>query len=255
MDIILYFSCFSLNETKRNAGYRWSSSAESTRFRALGPRASAWFWLGGPLAAWGEIFCWKFDYEMVHSEVYLNKYVVSIAPFSTPACLKTALFACFRFLIFHPFSRGSAEPICPYVRTPMTRSSRLSTRKVDFALLFYSGGRSRWNNCKVVGRRSQQTVIPNARKYLISRSSKIRRGCKLDWRHSADVSVERIDRRLRETTGARATSPHRRRGALTIADVAPKQYDADRYVINDLTSWLPVERRLVSHEPLNLLLI
>ena len=28
----------------------------------------------------------KFDYEMVHSEVYLNKYVVSIAPFSTPAC-------------------------------------------------------------------------------------------------------------------------------------------------------------------------
>ena len=23
---------------------------------------------------------------MVHSEVYLNKYVVSIAPFSTPAC-------------------------------------------------------------------------------------------------------------------------------------------------------------------------
>ena len=28
----------------------------------------------------------KFDYKMVHSEVYLNKYVVSIAPFSTPAC-------------------------------------------------------------------------------------------------------------------------------------------------------------------------
>jgi len=28
----------------------------------------------------------KFDYEMVHSEVYLNKYVVSITPFSTPAC-------------------------------------------------------------------------------------------------------------------------------------------------------------------------
>ena len=29
---------------------------------------------------------WKYDNEMVHSEVYLNKYVVSIAPFSTPAC-------------------------------------------------------------------------------------------------------------------------------------------------------------------------
>ena len=29
---------------------------------------------------------WKFDYEVVHSEVYLNNYVVSIAPFSTSAC-------------------------------------------------------------------------------------------------------------------------------------------------------------------------
>ena len=28
----------------------------------------------------------KIDYEMVHTEVYLNKYVVSIAQFSTPAC-------------------------------------------------------------------------------------------------------------------------------------------------------------------------
>jgi len=47
---------------------------------------------------------------MVHPEVCLNKYVVSIAPFFTPACpdcsqniKKTAFFACFRFLIFHPF--------------------------------------------------------------------------------------------------------------------------------------------------------
>ena len=63
---------------------------------------------------------------MVHSEVYLNKYVVSIAPFSTPAFTpqpppiqKTALFACFHFLIFHHFSRGSADPICPYVQMPM----------------------------------------------------------------------------------------------------------------------------------------
>jgi len=28
----------------------------------------------------------KIDYEMVHTEVYRNKYVVRIAPFSTPAC-------------------------------------------------------------------------------------------------------------------------------------------------------------------------
>jgi len=46
------------------------------------------FWLGGSVSP----CCprrrklWKFDYEIVHSEVYLNKYVISIAPFSTPAC-------------------------------------------------------------------------------------------------------------------------------------------------------------------------
>jgi len=78
---------------------------------------------------------WKFDYEVVHSEVYLNKYVVSMAPFSTPSCLTShhsyhfiptfhsencCSFACFRFLIFHNFFQGgSGDPICPYVRTPM----------------------------------------------------------------------------------------------------------------------------------------
>ena len=64
---------------------------------------------------------------MLHSKVYLNTYVVSIAPFSYLAFTphpslpfrKLVVFACFRFLIFHPFSRGSADPICPYVRTPM----------------------------------------------------------------------------------------------------------------------------------------
>jgi len=69
---------------------------------------------------------WKFAYERVHSGVYLNKYVVSIAPFSTSACpdcsqsiQKTALFSCFRFLFIIHFSGGSADPICPYVRAPM----------------------------------------------------------------------------------------------------------------------------------------
>jgi len=28
-------------------------------------------------------------------------------------------FACFRFLIFHPFFQGVTDPICPYVWTPM----------------------------------------------------------------------------------------------------------------------------------------
>jgi len=71
----------------------------------------------------------KFEYEMVHSEVYLNKYAVSIALFSTHACpdysqniyhthRKLLFFACFRCLIFY-ISGESADPVCPYVRTPM----------------------------------------------------------------------------------------------------------------------------------------
>ena len=91
---------------------------------------SARFWLGGSMPYCRlrrrNFFSSKFDYEMVHSEVYLNKYVVSIAPFSTSACpdyninIENCFFPCFRFSIFHPFfQEGSANPICPYVRTPM----------------------------------------------------------------------------------------------------------------------------------------
>ena len=71
----------------------------------------------------------KFDYDMVHSEVYLNKYVVSIAPFSTPLFRKLLFFARFRFLIFNSLFHSlfsftfSADPICPYVRTPMRAGS------------------------------------------------------------------------------------------------------------------------------------
>jgi len=42
--------------------------------------------VNAPLPPEAKFFFGKFDYEMVHSEVYLDKYVVSIAPFSTPAC-------------------------------------------------------------------------------------------------------------------------------------------------------------------------
>ena len=53
--------------------------------------------------------------------------MVSIAPFSTPACpdcsqniQKTAVFCMFSlFNISSIFPGGSADPICPYVRTPM----------------------------------------------------------------------------------------------------------------------------------------
>ena len=69
-------------------------------------RMSAGFWLGGsmPPCRLRQRKFWKFDYEMVHSEV-----------------LKNALFfACFCFVIFHPFFQGgSADPICLYVQMHM----------------------------------------------------------------------------------------------------------------------------------------
>jgi len=57
---------------------------------------------------------WKFEYEMVHSEVYLNKYVVSVAPFSIPTPFRKLLFfVCFCFLIFYPSFRGVSWPHLP----------------------------------------------------------------------------------------------------------------------------------------------
>ena len=75
---------------------------------------------------------------MAHSEVYPNKYVVSIAPFSTPACpdcsqniQKAALFCMFSLFNFSSiFPGGSADPICPYVRTPMAVHSRRSVDSI-----------------------------------------------------------------------------------------------------------------------------
>ena len=53
----------------------------------LWPGTSAGFWLGAsmPRCRLRRIKFGKFDYKMVHSEVYLNKYVVSMAV-STPVC-------------------------------------------------------------------------------------------------------------------------------------------------------------------------
>jgi len=59
---------------------------------------------------------------MVHSEVYLNKYVVSIAPFSPPPIQKSALFARFRFLIFYQFFQGDQlTPFAPMCGRPWVR--------------------------------------------------------------------------------------------------------------------------------------
>ena len=65
---------------------------------------------------------------MVHSQ--LEQTVISrrsLQPL-TPI-QKTALFACFRFLIFHPFfQEGSADPICPYTEGEV-RSHNLCSRQ------------------------------------------------------------------------------------------------------------------------------
>ena len=74
----------------------------SDHLSPLQPRASAGFWLGGqcPLVAWGE-------------ENFITP--------TPPAIQKTALFCVFSLFNFSSiFPRGGlADPICPYVRTPM----------------------------------------------------------------------------------------------------------------------------------------
>ena len=88
---------------------------------------------------------------MVHSEVhaYLNKYVVSIAPFPTPAFTpiqKTALFACFRFLIFHPFFQGVSWPHLPlYADAHVSDVALLATNA-----LYYSKYVDKWKVVRVV---------------------------------------------------------------------------------------------------------
>ena len=104
-------------------------------------RASAGFWLGGPMPPLHlrRIKFWKFDYEMVHSEVYLNKYVVSIAPFSPTPFRKLLFLHVFAFLIFHLFFQGVSWPHLPLGGRPCAPSI-LSTvhnriRKVAFKSL------------------------------------------------------------------------------------------------------------------------
>ena len=82
-----------------------------------------------PLGTWGEENFRKFDYEMVHSEVYLNICGQHSAVLYT--CLPWLLskyniyiencsfLHVFAFWFFIHFSRGAADPICPYVQTPL----------------------------------------------------------------------------------------------------------------------------------------
>jgi len=85
---------------------------------------------------------------MVHSKVYLNKYVVSIVPFSNlpsphPTPSQKTVFACFRFLFFIHFPIFSADPICRYVRTPMHNPEPYKP-SMEGQMSGYAGGATRW---------------------------------------------------------------------------------------------------------------
>jgi len=71
---------------------------------------------------------WKFEEGYSRRRVMINNNsnnnhhqldqpVITRITSPPPPIQKTALFACFHFLIFNYFSWGSADPICPYVRT------------------------------------------------------------------------------------------------------------------------------------------
>ena len=115
----LLYTCFLLTYLR----------SDQHRLAQVRSRASAGFWLGGqcPLAAWGEkkLKIWLRN-GAFWSISDLNKHVVSIAPFSTPAFTptptpiqKTALFYTFSLFNFSSIFQRVTDPICPSVRTPM----------------------------------------------------------------------------------------------------------------------------------------
>ena len=92
---------------------------------ATWPRASAGCWLGGsmPPCRLRRKKLWKFDYEMVHLKyiwICGQHSAVLYTCFHPHPIQKTALFCMFSLFIFSSiFPGGSADPICPYMRTPM----------------------------------------------------------------------------------------------------------------------------------------
>jgi len=100
----------------------------------------------------------KFDYEMVHSEVYLNKYVVSIAPFSTPACPdcsqgipKIAVICMFSLFNFSsifpgwgqltPFAPMCGRPYYPHSMQSKVRAFVCLSVRLSQTLLLWTGRR------------------------------------------------------------------------------------------------------------------
>ena len=87
---------------------------------------------------------------MVHSEVYLSKYVVSVAPLFTSACPHCSQNVencyCLHVFAFFAFSSvfpgWSADPICPYVRTPMVR---LACHSLVSITKYYTSGNGQFH--------------------------------------------------------------------------------------------------------------
>jgi len=106
---------------------------------------------------------WKVDYEMVHREVNLNKYVVSIAPFSTPACpdcsqniQKTVLFCTFSLLNFSSiFPGGQLTPFAPMRGRPCQYTKYV---KCSFVIWINLNYWSRWIRFRILGPWSQNMV-------------------------------------------------------------------------------------------------
>jgi len=125
---------------------------------------------------------------MVHSEVYLSKYVVSIAPFSTPACpdcsqniQKTAFLHVFCFIIFHPFFQGGQltpfAPMCGRAcvgRKTVTPRLRNDLYCVGWGVKLYSNSNSKLNQsiqrwqAEVTKTRLEKDSLPSAGKSPLS---------------------------------------------------------------------------------------
>ena len=107
---------------------------------------------------------------MVHSEEYLNKYAISIAPFSPPPFRKLLFFARFLFLILHPvFQRGQLIPFAPMCGRPCLRQHVISTSKnyLQSSRTF----RSTNNTSLALLSRVASTVISTVRRGLLLRMS------------------------------------------------------------------------------------
>ena len=103
---------------------------------------------------------------MVHSEVYLNKYVVSIAPFSTPACpdcsqniQKTALFCIFSLFNFSSiFHGGQLTPFAPMCGRPCQQRKTSSKKRLATERHMASFPARMW-----IGRQAPRPVVPRVR--------------------------------------------------------------------------------------------